>query len=84
AIVVLSTKFIVKQGSEAVILRLVELVKDKDGKAVEYEPGLHIKIPFIYTVKMYDMRNRVLEADSAREVTKEQKDVLINAYVVWK
>lgn len=30
------------------------------------------------------MRNRVLEADSARVVTKEQKDVLINAYVVWK
>lgn len=84
AIVVLSTKFIVKQGSEAVILRLGELVKDKDGKAVEYEPGLHIKIPFIDTVKMYDMRNRVLEADSARVVTKEQKDVLINAYVVWK
>ncbi|MDE4944979.1 protease modulator HflC, partial [Francisella tularensis subsp. holarctica] len=41
AIVVLSTKFIVKQGSEAFILRLGELVKDKDGKAVEYEPGLH-------------------------------------------
>ncbi|MDE4974066.1 SPFH domain-containing protein, partial [Francisella tularensis] len=57
---------------------------DKDGKAVEYEPCLHIKIPFIDTVKMFDMRNRVLEADSARVVTKEQKDVLINAYVVWK
>ncbi|ORM38689.1 protease modulator HflC [Francisella endosymbiont of Ornithodoros moubata] len=84
AIMVLSTKFIVKQGSEAVILRLGELVKDKDGKAVEYEPGLHIKIPFIDTVKIYDMRNRVLEADSACVVTKEQKDVLINAYVVWK
>lgn len=84
AIMVLNTKFIVKQGSEAVILRLGELVKDNDGKAVEYEPGLHVKIPFIDTVKIYDMRNRVLEADSARVVTKEQKDVLINAYVVWK
>jgi membrane protease subunit HflC len=84
AIVLLSTKFVVKQGSEAVILRLGELVKDKNGNAVEYEPGIHLKIPFLDTVKTYDMRNRVLEADSARVVTKEQKDVLINAYVVWK
>lgn len=84
AIMVLSIKFIIKQGSEAVILRLGELVKDKYGKAVKYELGLHVKIPFIDTVKIYDMRNRVLEADSVRVVTKEQKDVLINAYVVWK
>ena len=84
SIVVLSTKFIVVQGNESVLLRLGELVKDKNGKVEEFEPGIHVKIPFLDTVKTYDMRNRILEADSARVVTKEQKDVLINAYVVWK
>ena len=84
SIAALSTKFIVKQGTESVLLRLGELVKDKNGNVTEYEPGIHIKIPFLDTVKNYDMRNRILEADSARVVTKEQKDVLINAYVVWK
>ncbi|AXA33539.1 MULTISPECIES: protease modulator HflC [Francisella] len=84
SIVILSTKFIVKQGSESVILRLGELKKDSSGQVIEYEPGIHIKVPLLDTVKTYDMRNRILEADSARVVTKEQKDVLINAYVVWK
>lgn len=84
SIAALSTKFIVKQGTETVLLRLGELVKDKSGSVTEYEPGIHIKIPFLDTVKNYDMRNRILEADSSRIVTKEQKDVLINAYVVWK
>ena len=84
SIVVLSTKFIVIQGNEAVLLRLGKLVKDENGMVEEFEPGIHIKIPFLDTVKTYDMRNRVLEADSSRIVTKEQKDVLINAYVVWK
>ncbi|WP_150466200.1 protease modulator HflC [Francisella sp. SYW-9] len=82
-IVTLSSKFIVKQGTESVVLRLGELVK-KDGKVIEYEPGIHIKIPFLDTVKNYDMRNRVLTTDSSRVVTKEKKDVLINAYVVWR
>jgi membrane protease subunit HflC len=84
SIAALSIKFIVKQGTETVLLRLGELVKDKSGNITEYEPGIHVKIPFLDTVKNYDMRNRILEADSARVVTKEQKDVLINAYVVWK
>ncbi|APC97718.1 protease modulator HflC [Francisella frigiditurris] len=83
-VVGLSTKFIVKQGTESVLLRLGELVTDKDGNVIEYKPGIHVKIPFVDTVKNYDMRNRILTADSARVVTKEQKDVLINAYVVWK
>ena len=84
SVLILSTKFIVTQGNEAVLLRLGELVKDKSGKVEEFEPGIHVKIPFFDTVKTYDMRNRILEADSSRVVTKEQKDVLINAYVVWK
>ncbi len=84
SIVLLSTKFIVVQGNKSVLLRLGELVKDKNNEVDEFEPGIHVKIPFLDTVKTYDMRNRILEADSARVVTKEQKDVLINAYVVWK
>ncbi|QIV95862.1 protease FtsH subunit HflC [Allofrancisella inopinata] len=80
---ILSSKFIVKQGTESVLLRLGELVK-KDDKVIEYKPGIHIKIPFLDTVKNYDMRNRVLTTDSSRVVTKEKKDVLINAYVVWR
>ena len=83
-IALLSTKFVVRQGTESVLLRLGEIVKDKNGNVIEYQPGIHVKIPFLDTQKNYDMRNRILEADSARVVTKEQKDVLINAYVVWR
>lgn len=61
-----------KQGTESVVLRLGELVK-KNGKVIEYEPGIHIKIPFLDTVKNYDMRNRVLTTDSSRVVTKRKK-----------
>ena len=83
-IIAFGFKFTVKQGNEAVILKLGELNKNSSGQVIEYKPGIHFKIPILDTIKEYDMRNRILVADSARVVTKEQKDVLINAYMVWK
>jgi membrane protease subunit HflC len=83
-VVLFSSKFIVKQGSESVVLRLGELVKGESGTVTEFKPGIHAKIPFVDSIKTYDMRNRVLTTDSSRVVTKEKKDVLINAYVVWR
>jgi len=82
-LIALSFKFIVKQGDEAVILRLGEIIENNQGQVIEYKPGIHFRVPLLDTVKKFDMRNRILEADSSRVVTKEQKDVLINAYLVW-
>lgn len=82
--IIYSSLFTVKQGNEAVILRLGELNTNADNTIRVYDPGLHFKIPFVETVQTYDMRLRTLTADSSRVVTSEQKDVLIDAYMEWE
>lgn len=83
-IIAYASTFQVNQGQEAVVLRLGELNKNTDGSVRVYQPGLHFKIPFIESVKDYDMRLKTLTVDSSRVVTNEQKDVMIDAYLEWR
>jgi len=81
----LNSIFLVEEGSQAVISRLGELNcygNDKDLVKI-YKPGLNFKLPLIDSIKSYDMRLRTLNVDSSRVVTREQKDVIIDAYIEW-
>ena len=49
-IIVGNTLFIVKQTERAVMLRLGALVN------ADIEPGLHMKIPWVNTVRVFDAR----------------------------
>lgn len=80
----LSSIFTVHETSSAIILKLGKIEKNTDGTPKVFGPGLHFKIPFIETVKHFDMRIRTATINSSRIVTQEQKDVLIDAYIQWK
>ena len=82
--IALGSIFTVNETSSAILLKLGKIEKNSEGAVKVFGPGLHYKVPFIETVKDFDMRIRTATINSSRIVTEEQKDVLIDAYVQWK
>ncbi len=76
--------FTIDQTQEGILLRLGKIQRNSQGQAIILEPGLHFKIPFVTTVKRFDMRLRTLNIISSRIVTIEQKDVIVDAFVKWR
>lgn len=77
--------FTVIQGQHGILLKLGRLVIDsKTGEAKVFGPGLHVKIPFIEMVRIFDTRLQTVDIKSSRMVTKEKKDVIVDYYVKWR
>jgi membrane protease subunit HflC len=77
--------FVVTQGQHGILLRLGRIVTEhKTGEVKVYSPGLHMKTPFIETVRIFDTRLQTIDIKSSRIVTKEKKDVIVDCYVKWR
>lgn len=84
-LIILSSLFIIEQGQQGMLLRLGRLVEDSNtGKTKVLLPGLHLKLPFIETLRVFDTRLLTLDIKSSRIVTKERKDVIVDYYVKWR
>jgi modulator of FtsH protease HflC len=84
-IIASSALFTVQQGQSALVLRLGKLqVNSSTSEATVYGPGLHVKIPFITSVRKFDMRFQTLQVASSRSYTSEQKAVFVDYYAKWK
>ena len=84
-LLVLTSVFTITQGQHAITLRLGRLVNDaKTGEAKIMSPGLHMKMPLIENVRIFDTRIQTLDIKSSRIVTKEKKDVIVDYYVKWR
>jgi modulator of FtsH protease HflC len=84
-ILMLTSMFCVTQGQHGILLRLGRLVGDEQtGQARVLSPGLHLKTPFIESVRLFDTRIQTLDIKSSRIVTKEKKDVIVDYYVKWR
>ena len=83
-ILLMGSLFTVTQGEKGILLRLGRLVQDASTEQVKVLlPGLHFKMPFIESVRIFDTRIQTLDIKSSRIVTKEKKDVLVDYYVKW-
>ena len=81
----LTSLFTINQGQHGIILRLGRLLNDTTTHRVKIlGPGLHAKMPFIETVRIFDTRIQTLDIKSSRIVTKEKKDVIVDYYVKWQ
>jgi membrane protease subunit HflC len=77
--------FTITQGEHGIILRLGRLVLDKSTHEVRVlGPGLHMNVPMIESVRVFDTRIQTLDIKSSRIVTKEKKDVIVDYYVKWR
>jgi len=84
-ILLFSSVFTVTEGQRGIILRLGRLVNDGDTQQVKVlNPGLHLKTPFIESVRIFDTRVQTMDIKSTRIVTKEKKDVMVDYYVKWQ
>lgn len=84
ALVFLLSLFTIHQGKHAIILRLGRLVNESPGVVKILGPGIHIKMPFIDTVREFDTRLQTVDIKSSRIVTKEKKDVIVDYFVKWR
>jgi membrane protease subunit HflC len=53
-------------------------------RAVETEPGLHVKIPWVQTVAVIDKRLLNVEVPSAEVLSQDGKHLIIDAYAYWR
>ena len=83
-VVLYSSLFVVNEGQRGIILRFGKVVRDDENKPLVYAPGLHLKVPFIESVKMLDARIQTMDNQADRFVTKEKKDLIIDSYIKWR
>ncbi len=76
--------FVVKEGEKAIVIQFGKVKKSEAGESVVYEPGLHLKFPFIDSVRHLDARLQTLDDDPDRFVTSEKKDLIVDSYVKWR
>ncbi len=74
----LNSLFMVKETEFAIKFRLGEILRS------DYEPGLHLKMPFINNVIKLDNRLITLDMQPERMNTQEQKFVEVDYYVLWQ
>lgn len=81
----LSSLYTVREGQNAILLRLGKMVEDpKTGQELVAGPGLHFKLPIVNTVRIFDTRLQTLDVKTSRIITKEQKYVLVDYYIKWR
>jgi membrane protease subunit HflC len=73
-----STVFFVDQRQKALLLRLGQIEKS------DYTPGLHFKIPFVNELRRFDGRVITLDAQPARYLTGEKKNVIVDSFIMWR
>jgi len=74
----LSSAFIVSETEYALRFQLGKIVR------MDYEPGLHFKVPLVNNVRKFDRRILTLDTASERMLTSEQKFVNVDSFVKWR
>ncbi len=83
--VAFTSVYTVREGQHGLLLRLGKLSVDSKTKLPRvYNPGLHFKLPFVNSARIFDTRMQTLDMKSSRIVTAEKKDVLVDYYAKWR
>lgn len=78
AIVAWNSFYIVSQTERAVMLRFGRIVEP------DVKPGLHLKIPYVNSVRKFDARLMTLDTTTARFLTLEKKALMVDSYAKWR
>ena len=78
AVLLSSSLYTVNETQVAIKLRLGEIV------AIENEPGLKFKTPFVNNVVTFDKRIQTLDAPAESFLTVAKKTVVVDSYVKWR
>ena len=79
AIVVLSNSlYVVKETSGAVLLKFGEVVNPN------LQPGIHLKVPFVNNVRLFDGRILTVDSPAERFFTQEKKALIVDSYAKFR
>lgn len=78
AVLLWSSFFIVSQTERAVMLRFGKIVES------DLKPGLHMKVPYINSVRKFDGRLMTLDSSTSRFLTLEKKALMVDSYAKWR
>ena len=78
ALLASSSLFTVDEREYAIKLRLGQVEKS------DYEPGIHVKIPFVNEIKKFDKRLQTVDLQPEQFLTKEQKYMMVDSFVKWR
>ncbi len=78
AIVLWNSFYIVSQTERAVLLRFGRIVEP------DVKPGLHMKIPYVNSVRKFDARLLTLDTTTSRFLTLEKKALMVDSYAKWR
>ena len=73
-----STLFVVSEFERGVKLRFGKLIES------DIQPGLHIKLPFVDNVRIFDARILSVDAQPASFFTKVKKRLIVDSYAKWR
>ncbi len=74
----LNSLFTVSETEYALKFQLGRVLK------ADYEPGLHVKAPFINNVRKFDRRILTLDTQPEHMITSEQKFVNVDSFIKWR
>ena len=74
----ISSLFIVSETEYAIKFQLGRIVK------FDYEPGIHVKLPFVNNVRKFERRLLTLDTSPEQMLTSEQKFVAVDSFVKWR
>ena len=77
-IIVSNTLFVIKETERAVMLQFGQVVNS------DIQPGLHWKIPWVNTVRVFDARIQTEDSTPERFLTLEQKALEVDSYAKWR
>ena len=77
-VLVSSSIFVVHQQDQTLVLQF------GDPKRVVKEPGLHFKVPFIQNVEYFDKRILDFDAEAEEVPTKDQKQLVVDAFTRYR
>ncbi|MDT3711209.1 MAG: protease modulator HflC [Pseudomonadaceae bacterium] len=78
ALVLWNSFYIVSQTERAVLLRFGRIVEP------DVKPGLHMKIPYVNSLRKFDARLMTLDSTTSRFLTLEKKALMVDAYAKWR
>jgi membrane protease subunit HflC len=78
AVLGVSSLFIVSETEYAIKFQLGRIVK------TDFEPGIHVKLPFVNNVRKFDNRLLTLDTNAEQMLTSEQKFLSVDSFVKWR
>ena len=73
-----STLFVVSEFERGVKLRFGKLIE------ADIQPGLHVKLPFVDNVRIFDARILNVDAQPTSFFTIEKKRLIVDSYAKWR